>query len=144
MPGKLPQFRLTYVAQERLCLWPRRIYLGVDFLRLYSHGNGRIFDRLKNLTGYYFAIFVGIPSGTQREHRGKTSTHAPGWTFPVTFSSQSLPRCSVCSLWFVVLLHAARVFDYFVVIDWITFMRITRHRSLTQLVDSLDSEKVRW
>ena len=36
----------------------------------------------------------------QREHRGKTSTHAPSWAFPVSFSvtlsSQSLPRASFC------------------------------------------------
>ena len=43
---------------------------------------------------------------TFKEHRGKTSTHAPTWAFPVTFSvtlsNQSLPRArlhSVCSLW---------------------------------------------
>ena len=43
---------------------------------------------------------------TFKEHRGKTSTHAPGWAFPVTFSvtlsNQSLPRArlhSVYSLW---------------------------------------------
>ena len=34
------------------------------------------------------------------QHRGKTSTHAPSWAFPVSFSvtlsSQSLPRASFC------------------------------------------------
>ena len=66
---------------------------------------------------------------TRQEHRGKTSTHAPAWAFPVSFSvtrsSQSLPRalsfilCAACGS--VVLLYAARVFDYFVVIE-IAFM----------------------
>ena len=61
------------------------------------------------------------------KHRGKTSTHAPGWAFPVSFSvtlsSQSLPRASFCDVacGSVVLLYAARVFDYFVVIE-IAFM----------------------
>ena len=40
------------------------------------------------------------PEGSLTQHRGKTSTHAPGWAFPVSFSvtlsSQSLPRASFC------------------------------------------------
>ena len=61
-----------------------------------------------------------------------------GLFFSHTFQSdQSLPRalgfilCAACGS--VVLLHAARVFDYFVVIE-IAFMD-NQHRSLKQLVD---------
>ena len=59
--------------------------------------------------------------------------------FSHTFQSdQSLPRalgfllCAACGS--VVLLHAARVFDYFVELLKL-LLRITRHRSLKQLVD---------
>ena len=46
-------------------------------------------------------IYIAYP----RQHRGKTSTYAPGWALPVSFSvtlsSQSLRALhSVCSLWF--------------------------------------------
>ena len=85
----------------------------------------------------------------QREHRGKTSPHAPGWAFPVSFSvtlsSQSLPRalsfilCAACGS--VVLLYAARAFDYFVVIE-IAFM--DNQAQITETISRLDSEKVRW
>ena len=63
------------------------------------------------------------------QHRGKMSTHAPAFpvSFLVTLSSQI--NCLPCALGFilcaahgsVVLIHAARVFDYFVVIE-IAFM----------------------
>ena len=87
--------------------------------------------------------------GWRQEHRGKTSTHAPGWAFPVSFSvtlsSQSLPRalgfilCAACGS--VVLLYAARLFDYFVVIE-IVFM--DNQAQITETISRLDSEKVRW
>ena len=83
------------------------------------------------------------------QHRGKTFTHAPAWAFPVSFSvtrsSQSLPRalsfilCAACGS--VVLLYAARVFDYFVVIE-IAFM--DNQAQITETITRLDSEKVRW
>ena len=61
--------------------------------------------------------------------------------FPV---NQSLPRalgfilCAACGS--VVLLHAARVFDYFVVIE-IAFM--DNQAQITETISRLDSEKVR-
>ena len=89
------------------------------------------------------------------EHRGKTSTHAPGWAFPVSFiclffshtfqSDQSLPRalgfilCAACGS--VVLLYAARVFDYFVVIE---IALMDNQAQITETISRLDSEKVRW
>ena len=84
------------------------------------------------------------------EHRGKTSTHAPGWAFPVTFSvtlfshikvSRALGciLCAACGS--VVLVHAARVFDYFVVIE-IAFM--DNQAQITETISRLDSEKVSW
>ena len=67
----------------------------------------------------------------------------------VTFQSdQSLPRtlgftlcaaCAACGS--VVLLHAARVFDYFVVIE-IAFM--DNQAQITETISRLDSEKVSW
>ena len=63
---------------------------------------------------------------TWHEHRYKTSTRAPGWAFPVsfsvTFSSQIALGFILCAArGSVVLLHTARVFDYFVVTE-IAFM----------------------
>ena len=83
------------------------------------------------------------------EHRGKTSTHAPGWAFPVAFSvtlsSQikvSRARsASLCVPLVVVLLHAARVFYYFVVIE-IAFM--DNQAQITETISPLDSQKVSW
>ena len=78
---------------------------------------------------------------SQRKHRGKTSTLS-SHTF---HSDQSLPRalgfilCAACGS--VVLLHAARVFDYFVVIE-IAFM--DNQAQITETISRLDSEKVRW
>ena len=68
--------------------------------------------------------------------------------FSHTFQSdQSLPRglgfilCVACgSVGSVVLLHAARVFDYFVVIE-IAFM--DNQAQITETISRLDSEKVR-
>ena len=89
---------------------------------------------------------------TGAKHRGKTSTHAPGSAFPFstglflsyTFQSdQSLPRalcfilCAACGS--VVLLHTARVFEYFVVIE-IAFM--DSQAQITETISRLDSEKV--
>ena len=69
-----------------------------------------------------------------------------GLFFRHTFQSdQSLPRafgfilCAACGS--VVLLHAARVFDYFVVIE-IAFMDNNQAQT-TETVSRLDSEKVR-
>ena len=85
------------------------------------------------------------------QNRAKTSTHAPGWAFPVSFfsntfqSDQSLPRalgfilCVACGS--VILLHAARVFDYFVIIE-VAFM--DNQAKITETISRLDSEKVRW
>ena len=69
-----------------------------------------------------------------------------GLFFSHTFQSdQSLPSafgfilCAACgSVGSVVLLHAARVFDYFVVIE-IAFM----DAQITETINRLDSEKVR-
>ena len=68
-----------------------------------------------------------------------------GLFFSRTFQSdQSLPRalgfilCAACGS--VVLLHAARVFDYFVVIE-IAFM--DNQAQITETISRLDSEKVR-
>ena len=62
---------------------------------------------------------------TFKEHRGKTSTHAPGWAFPVTFSvtlsNQSLPRArlhSVYSLWCSCSALCYSCFWIFVVIEF--------------------------
>ena len=87
---------------------------------------------------------------TYWQHRGKTSTHAPGWAFPVsisvTLSSQikvsralSASFCAACGS--VVLLYAARVFDYFVVIE-IAF--VDNQAQITETISRLVSEKVRW
>ena len=85
------------------------------------------------------------------QHRGKTSTHALGWTFPVSFSvtlssqikvSRALSAsilCAACGS--VVLLHAAGVFNYFVVIE-IAFL--DNQAQITETIIRLDSEKVRW
>ena len=59
-----------------------------------------------------------------------------------TFQSKSPARfilCAACCS--VVLLYAARVFDYFVVIE-IAFM--DNHAQITETINRLDSEKVRW
>ena len=112
-------------------------------------GRGKTQNRAKThrpSTSAFSAIFVLMENGTQShcqpplgaklcttlpQHRSKTSTHAPGWAFPVSFfshtfqSDQSLPRALgfiLCAAWgSVILLHAARVLDYFVVIE-IAFM----------------------
>ena len=68
-----------------------------------------------------------------------------GLFFSHTFQSdQSLPRalgfilCAACGL--VVLLYAARVFDYFVVIE----IALTDNQAqITETISRLDSEKVR-
>ena len=68
------------------------------------------------------------------------SGHFSSHTFQ---SDQSLPRalgfilCAVCGS--VVLLHAARVFDYFIVIE-IAFM--DNQAQITETISRLDSEKV--
>ena len=85
----------------------------------------------------------------QKQHRGRTSTHAPGWAFPVTvsfiLSNHSLPRALgfiLCAAGgSVVVLHAARVFDYFLVIE-IAFM--DNQAQITETISRLDSEKVSW
>ena len=68
-----------------------------------------------------------------------------GLFFRHTFQSdQSLPRafgfilCAACGS--VLLLHAARVFDYFVVIE-IAFM--DNQAQITETISRIDSEKVR-
>ena len=75
-------------------------------------------------------FFSFLRSTRNDQHRGKTSTNAPGWAFPVSFSvtlssqikaSRRALSASFCACGSVVLLHAARVFDYFVVIE-IAFM----------------------
>ena len=72
-----------------------------------------------------------------------------GLFFSHTFQSdESLPRALgfiLCGAWTaacgsVVLLHAARVFDYFVVIE-IAFM--DNQAQITETISRLDSEKVR-
>ena len=84
------------------------------------------------------------------QHCGKTSTHALGWAFLVTFSvtlsnqikasrMHSATLCPACGS--VVLLHAARVFYYFVVIE-IAFM--DTQAQITETISRLDSEKVSW
>ena len=85
------------------------------------------------------------------QHRGKTSTHAPGWAFPVSFSgtlSSQIKVSRALSASFCVQLvvrlfcfHAARVFDYFVVIE-IAFM--DNQAQITETISRLDSEKVSW
>ena len=79
--------------------------------------------------------------GALCEHRGKTSTHAPVWAFPVSFSVtlSSQIKVSRARSGSVVLLHAARVFDYFVVIE-IAFM--DNQAQITETISRLDSEKV--
>ena len=69
-----------------------------------------------------------------------------GLFFSHTFKSdQSLPHalgfilCAACGS--VVLLHAARVFDYFVFIE-IAFM--DNQAQITETISRLDSERVRW
>ena len=73
------------------------------------------------------------------------SLSVSGHFFSHTFQSdQSLPRalgfilCAACGS--VVLLYAARVFDYFVVIE-IAFM--DNQAQITETISRLDSEKVR-
>ena len=66
-----------------------------------------------------------------------------GLFFNHTFQSdQSLPRalsfCAACGS--VVLIHAARVFDYFLVIE-IAFM--DNQAQITETISRIDSEKVR-
>ena len=59
--------------------------------------------------------------------------------FPVR--SESPARAwlnSVCSLWFSVLLHAAHVFDYFVVI---VIASMDNQAQITETIGRLDSEK---
>ena len=82
------------------------------------------------------------------QHRGKTSTHAPGWAFPVSFSvtlsiqikvSRALSAsilCAACGS--VVLLYAARVFYYFVVIE---IALIDNQAQITETISRLDSER---
>ena len=64
--------------------------------------------------------------------------------FQSHYPVQSLPRALGFILWAacgsVVLLHAARVFDYFVVIE-IAFM--DNQAQITETISRLDSEKVR-
>ena len=52
---------------------------------------------------------------TFKEHRGKTSTHAPHFPIKV-FRALGFILCTACGA--VVLLYATRVFDYFVVIEF--------------------------
>ena len=59
---------------------------------------------------------------------------------PLSALDQSLPRALGFTLCAVVLLHAARVFDYFVVIE-IAFM--DNQAQITETISRLDSEKVR-
>ena len=76
-------------------------------------------------------------TAAHKEHHCKTSTHFPGWAFPVKFkvtlSRQSLPSSASFSV-----LHAfccsasSRVFDHFVVLKLLLW--ITRQRSLKYLV----------
>ena len=87
---------------------------------------------------------VSITLGTPRQNiypRARLSIS--GFFFSHTFQSdQSLPRalgfilCAACGS--VVLFHAARVFDYFVVIE-IAFM--DNQTQITETICRLDSEK---
>ena len=81
---------------------------------------------------------------TQQNIYTCASLNISGLFFSHTFQSdQSLPHvlgfilCAACGS--VVLLHAARVFDYFVVIE-IAFM--DNQAQITQTISRLDSEKV--
>ena len=62
-----------------------------------------VLNELVRLAKVGYAQLTSHPQCSQardEEHRGKTSTHAPGWAFPVSFSvtlsGQSLPRASFC------------------------------------------------
>ena len=79
-----------------------------------------------------------------RGHASTNQTFFAGHFFSHTFQSDlSLPcalgfiLCATCGS--VVLLHAARVFDYFVVIE-IAFM--DNQAQITETISRLDSEKV--
>ena len=97
----------------------------------------------------------GKGGGGQKEFLGPTPRQnvyacarlsISGHFFSHTFQSdQSLPRplgfilCAACGS--VALLHAAPVFDYFVVIE-IAFM--DNEAQITETISRLDSEKVSW
>ena len=69
------------------------------------------------------------------QHRGKTSTHAPGWAFPVSFSvtlSSQIKVSRALSASFCVQL-VVQLFCFMLLLKLLLW--ITRHRSLKQLVD---------
>ena len=75
---------------------------------------------------------------SQRKHRGKTSTHTPGWAFPVSFSvtlSTQIKVSRALSASFCV----QRVIQLFC---FIAFM--DNQAQITETISRLDSEKVRW
>ena len=90
-----------------------------------------------------FCRGVGVENTAAKRLRMRQAQHCRLF-FSQTFQSdQSLPRafgfilCAACGS--VVLLHAARVFDYFVVIE-IAFM--DNQAQITETISRLDSEKV--
>ena len=107
------------------------------------------FRHMKNLPLPGSGYFKKLPSRlwTSRQNvYACARLRISGLFFSQTFESdQSLPRalgfilCAACGS--VVLLHAARVSGYFVVIE-IAFM--DNQAQITETISRLDSEKVRW
>ena len=93
-----------------------------------------------------FFSFVVEPTTPRQNVYECARLSISGLFFSHTFQSDlSLPRalgftlCAACGS--VVLLHAARVFDYFLVIE-IAFM--DNQTQITETISRLDSEKVSW
>ena len=85
---------------------------------------------------------TGLPNGTPRQNvYACARLSISGLFFSHTFQSKSPARFILCAdCGSVVLLHAARVFDYFVFIE-IAFM--DNQAQITETISRLDSEKVR-
>ena len=96
---------------------------------------------------YFFSILYFILPVTPRQSvYACARLSISGQFFSHTFrSDQSLPRllgfglCAACGS--VVLLHAARVFGYFLVVE-IAFM--DNQAQITETISWLDSEKLSW
>ena len=78
------------------------------------------------------------------ENRDKTSTHAPVWAFPATFSvtlSSQIKVSRALSASFCVQL-VVQLFCFMLVVIEIAFM--DNQAQITETISRLDSEKVSW
>ena len=145
-PGQVGRWNLIVAFVKTLLEFFCKLHI---FIKSRAHSRPRPTSKIIAMIALRRAILMKLDpvvSNTAAKRLRMRQVEHFRWHFSHTFQSdQSLPRalgfilCAACGS--VVLLHAARVFDYFVVIE-IAF--IDNQAQITETISPLDSEKVSW